>query len=138
MKKVTFIYILILLLPVVALGRQDRKKHADSSAAQKAVTALKQAVTVSAEQEQQLFRAALRANENKRKVYEQYWKTSNFRTALAKTVYIRDSIYEQVLGKAKYLECREKLHYKQQQSELQQRIRVKRFEDSVTNKNKQP
>ncbi|AXY74129.1 hypothetical protein D3H65_09155 [Paraflavitalea soli] len=139
MKKKIILYLLI-GLPLTALCRQELSKQSvnDSTIAQASIATLKKSILVQPEQEAALYQALLQERANRRQVFKQYWRTPQFRDKLAQATYQRDSIYQTVLGKVKYLRYRQQQQMDREQFELQQQVRTKQETDSLTNPTKQP
>jgi hypothetical protein len=139
MKKQLYLYIL-LVLPLTALCRQELAKQSatDSTIAQASIAILKKSILVQPDQEIALYRALMQERTNRRQVFKQYWQTPAFREALTQITYQRDSIYQAILGKEKYMRYRQQQQLDREQFELQQQVRTKQETDSLTNPTKQP
>lgn len=130
----------LLALPLAALCQQESsiQSATDSAIAQASIATLKKNILVQPDQKAALYQALLQERASRRQVFKQYWQTPAFREALAQTTYQRDSTYQAVLGKEKYLRYRQQQQLDREQFELQQQVRAKQETDSLTNPTKQP
>lgn len=135
MKKLALI-ILLYAVQHTCLCQQVRDKRTDSAMATKVLNGLKGTINITTEQEGKLYEAVLKASEDRRKVFRQFWKTEKFAEELAKVEYQKDLAIQKTLGVEKYLEYKAMLNYKRLQFEDLQRMRYKQYEDSVMHKQK--
>jgi hypothetical protein len=81
----------------------------DTFMTERTLSQLQKIFTLTLQQQTAFYEAGVFANEARRKVFANYWKTDSFKIKLARADYFKDSLYRSVLGDANMKRYRDTL-----------------------------
>jgi hypothetical protein len=114
MYKLLFLLSIFQFSGMISFGQvRIGPRQIDSLNTIREIDLLKEQFKLNEQQERKLFSYGLQIAGEKRRIYKAYWKTPEFHQQMARVEFVKDSVFNRVLGKGGYRSFIDKREYQQ-------------------------